>query len=67
MLEELERLADDIAFLTTASEGMYGLEQVAMLQIIGHLERMLHRLSEKDGMLTGDMPWWIHRKRRPVQ
>ncbi|APX67935.1 hypothetical protein V3I01_18880 (plasmid) [Sphingomonas sp. gentR] len=64
MLNDLEALAADIADLSKACAEMEGTEAAMLLgQMIAHLQVALAELSERPGMLVGDMPWWIDRKR----
>jgi hypothetical protein len=59
MLRELEQLAEDIAMLSRTGAQAKGTSDALMIsQIIHHLRSALHDLCEREGMLTGPMPWW---------
>lgn len=64
MLSELEDLAADIAALSMASGRMSSADLIVMRQIVRNLETMLSSLSEKPGMVVGDMAWWTAWKER---
>ncbi|MBI0477014.1 hypothetical protein D9601_16800 [Sphingomonas sp. MA1305] len=59
MLPELERFALDIRNLSAIHDQLDDHEASLLIdQMIGHLRSALERLAERDGMLTGIMPWW---------
>jgi hypothetical protein len=67
-IHELEQLAAEIATLLDACAELEGTPDAALVkQIVQHVQSALTQLIERQGMLTGPMPWgtqWQERRRR---
>ncbi len=63
VIARLTAVAHEIAALRTYGErsGNAAVEASAV-QMAGYFTRLLDSVAERDGMLAGEMPWWIERR-----
>lgn len=58
MTDTLESIAADAAHLRKIVGFLPTSDQWLVEQVIGHLDWVLTDLTDRPGMLTGEMPWW---------